>query len=187
MQSGLPLFLGQLIRYPHRVVALAPSSRALAARMAREVPKNHSGPVIELGAGTGKITQALLDHGVADHDIHAFELNADFVALMRRAFPRVNTHHAPAQEMEQLGLTGARAVVSGLPLLSMPNAVQQEIVESAFKAMGPDGVFVQFTYGPNPPVSDGVRRVMGLTWKKSEKIWGNLPPARVYAFRRNLI
>lgn len=187
MQTGLPLFLGQLIRNPHRVVALAPSSEALADRMAQELPEDRTGPVIELGSGTGKITRALIKSGVAPKDIHAFELNRDFVALMQREFPQVNTHHAPAQDMRHLGIRNVRAVVSGLPFLSMPTSVQLEILRASFQAMGNHGVFIQFTYGPNPPVSERVRRVMGLTWEKSEKIWGNLPPARVYAFRRKLI
>lgn len=184
---ALPLFLGQLIRQPHRVVALAPSSEALSRRMAAELPADRTGPVVELGAGTGKITQALLTAGVAPTDLHAFELNEDFVACLNASFPDIHVHHELAQNMGDLGLTDVRAVVSGLPFLSLPKSVQLAILRAAFRAMGPEGVFVQFTYGPNPPVAERVCKALQLKWTKSEKIWGNLPPARVYAFRRNLI
>lgn len=185
--SALPLFLGQLIRRPHRVVALAPSSEALAREMAAALPEERTGPVIELGAGTGKITQALLDAGVAEQDLHAFELNGDFVDCLRDSFPGIHVHHAPAQSMGQLELNNVRAVVSGLPFLSFPKYLQLAILRASFRAMAPDGVFIQFTYGPNPPVAERVRNALGLTWTKSDKVWGNLPPARVYAFRRNLL
>jgi phosphatidylethanolamine/phosphatidyl-N-methylethanolamine N-methyltransferase len=185
--AGLSLFLGQLVRRPHRVVALAPSSQALACRMAAELPDDRTGPVIELGAGTGKITQALLEAGVAPEDLHAFELNPEFVDCLQTQFPQVHIHHAMAQDMGQLPLPQVRAVVSGLPLLSFPKSAQMAILRASFRAMGPMGVFIQFTYGPNPPVAERVRNALGLRWSKSEKIWGNLPPARVYAFRRNLL
>lgn len=187
LQSGLPLFLGQLIRSPHKISAIAPSSVALARRMASELPSDRSGPVVELGAGTGKITQALLDAGVAAQDLHAFELNEEFVDNLHRKFPDIHVHHNMAQDMGKLGLDNVRAVVSGLPFLSMPGSVQLAILRASFAAMGPDGVYIQFTYGPKSPVQERVADALSLTFTKSETIWGNLPPARVYAFRRTAL
>lgn len=184
LQSGLPLFLGQLIRSPHKISAIAPSSAALARRMAMELPMDRSGPVVELGSGTGKITKALLDAGVAPEDLHAFELNQEFVSNLRNAFPGIHVHHNKAQDMGRLGLNNVRAVVSGLPFLSMPGSLQIAILRASFKAMGPDGVYIQFTYGPKSPVQDRVSDALSLTHTKSDTVWGNLPPARVYSFRR---
>jgi len=183
LQSGLPLFLGQLIRSPHKISAIAPSSAALARRMAMELPLDRTGPVVELGAGTGKITRALLEAGVTPDDLHAFELNEEFVDNLRSGFPNIHVHHNKAQEMDQLGLNNVRAVVSGLPFLSMPGSIQHAILRASFKAMGPGGVYIQFTYGPKSPVQDRVSEELALTYTKSETIWGNLPPARVYSFR----
>ncbi|MEO0522913.1 MAG: methyltransferase type 12 [Pseudomonadota bacterium] len=182
MPQDLPLFLGQLIRQPHKVVALAPSSEALARKMALAVPPG-DGPIIELGAGTGKITSALLESGIAESDLHAFELSDEFVDHLQDHFEGVNIHHAPAQHMGKLGLKGARAVVSGLPLLSMPNKIQFSILKATRAALAQNGVFVQFTYGHTPPVAERLRNTFGLTWTRSQIVWGNLPPARVYTFR----
>ena len=182
-QSDLTTFLGQMVRRPHKVVALAPSSERLSQEMAAALPRKRSGAVIELGAGTGKITQALLNAGVAPKDLHAFELNREFVASLRARFPDVHVHHAPAQDLGALGLRKVRAVVSGLPLLSFPPRLQMSILRASYRAMGPEGVFIQFTYGPRPPVCKRVRQALGLHWRVSDKVWGNLPPARVYAFR----
>ncbi len=182
MNSDLRLFLSQMIRQPHKIVALAPSSLALSREMASAVPDG-DGPVVELGAGTGKITDALLDAGIPENDLHLFELNSEFIDLLCGKYPDANVQNAPAQSMGDLGISGkARAVVSGLPLLSMPIQIQREILTAAFDAVKPGGVYIQFTYGPKPPVAEVVRTELGLSWTRSQKIWGNLPPARVYVF-----
>lgn len=186
-QSGLPLFLGQLIRSPRNISAIAPSSMALARQMAAELPTNRTGPVVEFGPGTGKITQALLEAGVAAQDLHAFELNEEFVQLLRRSFSDIHVHHKPAQDLGTLGLGQVRAVVSGLPLLSIPGEIQHEILGAAFRAMGAGGVYIQFTYGPKSPLDEQVAQELALTYTKSRRIWGNLPPATVYSFRSNMV
>ena len=182
MSADLSLFLGQLLRRPHEVVALAPSSEGLARAMAAQVP-NGQGPVMELGAGTGKITRALLESGVAPQDLHAIELQNEFVLHLRSNLPDVHVHHGKAQEIARFAPCPAKAVVSGLPLLSMPNTVQEEILTGVRQVLQPGGSFIQFTYGPTPPVAECLRQAFGLSWTKGKRIWNNLPPARVYAFR----
>ena len=183
MPGDLRLFLGQLFRKPGEVVALAPSSEALAREMCRELSAE-TGLVAELGPGTGKITRAILAAGVAERNITGFELNPAFVDTLRGQFPDADMRHAPAQEVGNLPAGQVDAVISGLPLLSMPNDVQRAIVEGTFRVLKPGGCFVQFTYGPVPPVAQCLREGLRLTWTKSSKVWGNLPPARVYTFRQ---
>ena len=77
-----------------------------------------------------------------------------------------------------------QAVVSGLPLLSMPVSLQHDILSGSFGLLGPQGRYIQFTYGPNPPVARAVRDALSLDWQVSSKIWWNMPPARVYRFFR---
>ncbi len=186
MASDIPLFLGQLLRKPGQVVALAPSSAALAQHMAQAVPDG-SGAVVELGPGTGKITRALLGRGIAASDLHLFELNPDFASHLRDTFPETHIHITGAQNAVDHMDEPVRAVVSGLPLLSMPNHIQDAIVGGAFQMMGRGGVFIQFTYGPVPPINEALRKNLGLRWDVSRKIWGNLPPARVYTFRQSKV
>lgn len=179
--SDLGLFMGQFMRRPHQVVALAPSSRFLCAEMAARIDPA-AGPVIELGAGTGNITQAILDRGVAPEDLHAIEMNPDFCDRLRARFPGLNVHQISAGDVGTLPVEGAQAVISGLPLLSMPLDLQRNILSGTFKCVHPGGSYVQFTYGPKPPVARTVREALGLEWSVSHKIWWNLPPARVYRF-----
>ncbi|MCU4654525.1 methyltransferase domain-containing protein [Roseibacterium sp. SDUM158016] len=181
--SDLALFLGQLVRRPHQVVALAPSSRFLCAEMVAEIDPG-AGPVIELGAGTGNITQAILGRGVAPENLHSIEMNPDFCDRLRARFPGLNVHKMSAGDVGELPVEKAQAVVSGLPLLSMPVALQRDILSGSFARLAPGGTYVQFTYGPKPPVTRAVREELGLDWRVSGKIWWNLPPARVYRFYR---
>lgn len=183
MSGDLGLFWGQLFRRPDQVVALAPSSRALAEEMAAHLDPR-AGPVIELGAGTGRITRAVLARGFAPDQIHAVEMNPKFCDALRARFPGLNVHCRSAADIGGLAVQNAQAVISGLPLLSMPLALQQAILAGSFAQLGSRGAFIQFTYGPRPPIRAELRAAMGLTWSKSSRIWGNLPPARVYCFRR---
>jgi phosphatidylethanolamine/phosphatidyl-N-methylethanolamine N-methyltransferase len=178
------LFVGQLIRRPHEVVALAPSSRFLCAEMAAQIAPD-DGPVIELGAGTGNITQAILGRGLAPHMLHSIEMNRDFCTRLRLRFPGVQIHAMSAGDVGTLPVSDAQAVVSGLPLLSMPVALQRDILTGSFQRLRPGGTFVQFTYGPKPPVARMLREELGLCWDVSRKIWWNMPPARVYRFTKS--
>jgi phosphatidylethanolamine/phosphatidyl-N-methylethanolamine N-methyltransferase len=104
--------------------------------------------------------------------------------LLQRRFPGVQVLRLDAREVEQAPLDDVGAVISGLPLLSIPTPAQREIVGGAFRLMRPGGVFVQFTYGWRPPVDRPVREALGLDWEVSPRVLGNLPPARVYTFRQ---
>ena len=77
------------------------------------------------------------------------------------------------------------AVISGVPTLPMPDALQAAILGAALRMMKPGAPFVQITYGPVPPLSEAVRQRFGLSHMKSARIWNNLPPARVYIFRQS--
>ena len=179
--SDLALFMGQLLRRPHQVVALAPSSRGLCAEMVAELDPQ-GGPVIELGAGTGNITRAILEAGIAPQDCHSIEMNPEFCDRLRARFPGLNVHCMSAGDCGALAVEGVQAVVSGLPLLSMPVPLQRAILTGFAAKVRPGGSYVQFTYGPKPPVARSVREELGLSWRVSPRIWWNLPPARVYRF-----
>ncbi len=127
MISGdLPLFLGQLLRNPREISAVVPSSRALATAMAAGLTPGH-GPVAEFGPGTGRITRGIIARGIAPEDLTLYEMNAASCGRLRQSFPGVHVVNRPAQQAARDFDGTLAAVVSGLPLLSMPEAVQNEI------------------------------------------------------------
>jgi phosphatidylethanolamine/phosphatidyl-N-methylethanolamine N-methyltransferase len=166
--------------------AVSPSGRFLARMMARAVDPAGSGPIVELGAGTGPITQALLSRGVDPRRLILVEYDGAFCRLLRQRFPRVQVLQADAYALTR-SLAGvldepAAAMVSSLPLLNKPDAQRVALLEEAFQLMAPHGSFVQFTYGMRSPVP----RAAALEFEAdvSPPVWLNLPPARVWVYRR---
>jgi phosphatidylethanolamine/phosphatidyl-N-methylethanolamine N-methyltransferase len=183
LSSDLALFRRRLLRNPRQVSAIAPSSRALARAMTLGLG-TQSGKVVEFGPGTGRFTEAILSRGVPPENLTLFELDEEFAGYLRARFPGVTVHQRPAQEAAELVGGGVSAVISGLPLLSMPPQVREGIVDAAFRVLAPRGRFVQFTYGPRPPLAPETIAALGLTVNKGHRVWANLPPATVYRFRR---
>jgi len=181
--SDLSLFLGQFLRRPSEIRAIVPTGRAAANEMARPVTRQMEA-VAEIGAGTGTITRAILASGLSPERLELYELNAAFCDRLRQRFPRTVVHNLPAQEMVNVGYRELDAVISGVPTLLMPDALQAAIVGAALSRMKRGAPFVQITYGPRPPLSEVVRARFNLTHVKSPRIWANLPPARVYIFRQ---
>jgi phosphatidylethanolamine/phosphatidyl-N-methylethanolamine N-methyltransferase len=177
------LFTRRLLNNPRRVSAVAPSSRALARAMVEGIGPA-TGRVVEFGPGTGRFTEALLKAGVLPRNLTLFELDPAFVPHLRARFPGVEVRLAGADTAADHVKPGVGAVVSGLPLLSMPDAVRAAILTAAFDILAPGAPFVQFTYGPRAPVPEATLSRLGLKAVGGRKVWANLPPARVYRFQR---
>ena len=181
--SDTLLFFRQLLSRPKQVSAIAPSSRWLARAMAQDLGQA-TGRVVEFGPGTGVLTKGILAAGVKPQNLTLFEMSADFATHLRQTFPGVTVHNAGAQTATTHVPKGAGAVISGLPLLSMPLEIRESIVRAAFDVLSPTGIYVQFTYGPRPPISDDQIAALGLKVTQTAHVWRNLPPARVFTFRR---
>jgi len=178
------LILGLWLRSPFEIGAVAASSGPLARAMARQVNPSRPGLVVELGGGTGAITEALLDRGVAPGRLVILERHPRLHALLRQRFPAATVIQGDAAHLRQLlaahGLRGVRAVVSGLPLLAMAEPQQRAIVNSAMDVLSPGGRFVQFSYGPACPVPQKLRKQLGVRARSVANVLWNLPPARVW-------
>ena len=169
--------------------AISPSGRMLAARMAAYVERDSDRPVIELGPGTGPVTEALLAQGVATERLVLIEFNPDFCAALRRRFPAVTVimgdAYELAQTLEAAGIDHVSAIVSSLPLLTHPEAKRLKLLNDAFAVLKSGGPFIQFTYSFQSPMPLTVadQPVAGISAEVSPVIWMNLPPARVWTYR----
>src|ERR1700730_14402096 len=79
-------FIRSWFERPLSTGAVMPSGRVLARTMARYVDPVASGPVVELGPGTGPVTEALVDHGVDPARLMLVEFNPDFCRLLRARY-----------------------------------------------------------------------------------------------------
>jgi len=178
-------FLRSWIEKPLHMGAVMPSSKLLARTMAQYVDVDSKGPVIELGPGTGAITNALIEHGVDQKRLVLVEYNPGFCALLRDRYPHAKVVQGDAYalraSLDKVLDAPASAVVSGLPLVTKPMLTRLKLIRDAFVALAPGAPFVQFTYSVAPPIP---KSLPGVTTEASERIWMNLPPARVWVYRK---
>jgi phosphatidylethanolamine/phosphatidyl-N-methylethanolamine N-methyltransferase len=179
-------FIRSWIERPLSIGAVTPSGKVLARAMARYVDPNSTGPVVELGPGTGPVTEALVEAGVEPSRLVLVEFNPSFCRILRSRYPAATLVQGDAYSMrrllETLLLQPAAAVVSGLPLITKPIKMRLRLLRDAFDLMVPGAPFVQFTYSVASPLP---RRFGGFSVEASERIWLNLPPARVWVYRRS--
>jgi len=178
-------FLRSWIEKPLHMGAVMPSSKLLARTMAQYVDVESTGPVVELGPGTGAITNALIEHGVDQKRLVLVEYNPGFCALLRDRYPHAKVVQGDAYKLRDSLLkvldVPASAVVSGLPLVTKPMLTRLKLMRDAFVALAPGAPFVQFTYSVAPPIP---KSLPGVSTEASERIWMNLPPARVWVYRK---
>ena len=175
------LFLRELARDPKSIGAICSSSERLGIRMAQYIELHENGWVVELGGGTGAITQALLLHGVAANRLIVIEKSRGLAAHLRNRFPKIRVIHGDAADMDIIlkESLSIRAVVSGLPLRSIPKNAVTSITDACVSILHPQGRLIQFTYAPcgaSPWLRAGLEKIGG------ETVWSNIPPARVEIF-----
>ena len=179
-------FIRSWMASPLKVSAVAPSGASLARLMTCEIEAG-AGPVLELGPGTGVFTRALLAKGVPEQDLTLVEFGADFAHMLSARFPEARVLRMDATQLTHTPLfdeAAVAAVVSGLPLLSIPAHSVEAILAGAFAYLRPGASFYQFTYGPRCPVPRAVMERLGLQAHRVGRTVRNLPPAAVYRIGR---
>ncbi len=181
-------FVIAALRAPMKIGGFLPSSRSLARAMASGVDLQREGHVVELGAGTGVVTHALIQAQVPLDRLVVIERDERLHEIICNHFPHVNILKADAieldKELEKIGVTKVGTVVSSLPFLVMPEFVRNAIQAQMAKVIGDEGVIVQFTYGPKSPILPAQLKALGLVGKRKKLVLGNVPPAHVWLYSR---
>jgi len=170
---------------PLKMGTFTPSGRALAEAMVEHSSFDPAGWTLEIGPGTGAITQVLIDRGVPPERLVCIEYDADFCRLLEKRFPSLVVIKGDALKLDQvLGRFADRqfsGVLSGIPLLNLPKAKRRPFIESALDRLVPGGNVTQLSYGfltPQEPVP-GL-----LLVDKSKWITASFPPGRIWTYRR---
>ena len=178
-------FIRSWIEKPLATGAVMPSGKPLARTMAQCVDPRKSGPIVELGPGTGAVTAALVEQGIDPSRMVLVEFNASFCRLLRHRYPEATVIQGDAYGLRRtigaLLRQPAAAVVSGLPLFNKPLRSRLRLLADAFALLSPGAPFVQFTYALVSPIP---RDLSGVRFQASDRIWLNVPPARVWIYRK---
>ena len=166
---------------------MAPSGPALAALISSEISPE-IGRVLELGTGKGALTEAILERGISESDLVLVERRPDFANVLRQRFPTAQVESIDAVRVAALAHhfqdKPLGAIVSGLPLLTMPSDKVDAILEAAFMLLKPDGALYQFTYAARSPVPRNRLAKLGLEAHRIGWAFLNIPPASVYRIER---
>jgi phosphatidylethanolamine/phosphatidyl-N-methylethanolamine N-methyltransferase len=178
-------FIRSWLEKPLSTGAVMPSGRFLARAMARLVDTEVPGPVVELGPGTGPVTEALVEQGVDPARLVLVEFNPVFCRLLRSRYPEATVVQGDAYRLKHLLGSllrePAAAIVSGLPLFNKPLRTRLRLIADAFGLLLPQAPFIQFTYAVVSPIP---RNLPGVHARSTERIWRNLPPAQVWVYRK---
>jgi len=181
------LFLREWFANPLRTGAVAPSSPKLAAAMAEWLPTDPENYVLELGPGTGAVTQALLKYGLREDRLVAIERNPTMADLLRKRFPQARIITGDAWQLDHLlqrcrtPVSHVGAVISSLPLLNFPPEQAEALAEKILSVLHPHGNWVQYSYNLGKKQPRGAQR---FHLHASKIIWLNLPPARVSVYAK---
>jgi len=181
--------LGEFVRKPTSVGAVAPSSWRLAELITDAAGLERASVVLEFGPGTGAFTEVILRKLNPDAAFFAIEANASFADATRKRCPGVQVFHDSAvsvrEHLEASGQTSCDCIVSGLPFSSFSPAQQDEMLAAVHDALIPGGTFVTFAYFGSLfwPLGRRFRKRLREQFSEvsaSQMVWRNIPPAFVY-------
>jgi phosphatidylethanolamine/phosphatidyl-N-methylethanolamine N-methyltransferase len=180
--NPLRLFLSEIARTPRQMGTVWPSSPALANAMARWLPEQKDQLMLELGPGTGIVTEKLLAAGLPEERLVAVEKSERLAGFLRERFPKARIIAGDALELDRvLGGMKFGAVFSSLPLkIFSPDEVER-ISAAIHNALVPGAHWVQYSY----QIVNGHAPAKSFHPVDSEIVWQNLPPAKVSVYRRS--
>jgi phosphatidylethanolamine/phosphatidyl-N-methylethanolamine N-methyltransferase len=176
-------FLKALLTHPKAVGAVIPSSPALAKAIARQIdPK--AGAVLEIGPGTGVISEAILERGIAPARLTLVEYDEELARHLAARFPNVHVIQGDAFDLDHSlrghGGPPFGAIVSSLPLLNHPMPRRLAYMGAVTRRLAPGAPLIQFSYGAHAPVVPPP----GFTVVRTAQVWANIPPAKVWVYRK---
>jgi phosphatidylethanolamine/phosphatidyl-N-methylethanolamine N-methyltransferase len=177
------LFFRRWLANPLQMGSIVPSSPALCRMLVRHAT-TPDGLVLELGAGTGVISRALLDAGLPPRRLVVVEIVPDMADHLRAVLPGARVEQGDARDLPALLQdldTRIGAVICGVPLVLLPLEQQLRFIRS-MTAVAPDCGFLHYSYCATSPLS---RRKLDLSAQRLGWTPRNFPPASVWHYRPN--
>lgn len=177
------IFFKSLIRAPLKTGAFLPSSRNLASFVSSHLSCSNDGYIVEIGAGTGSLTKAILKKGVCPSRLIIIEMQPVFAEFLRKLFPDVIVIEGDAKNLQKIlpeyVLGKVHTIVSGIPMVNLKFAEQLSIIKACKQVLTPLGSLIQFTYRPGSPLPS---EKLGIYKKYLGSVLLNMPPASVWRY-----
>jgi phosphatidylethanolamine/phosphatidyl-N-methylethanolamine N-methyltransferase len=181
-------FLAAWLRAPLKMGAVLPSSAALAREMAKLVDLRRPGFVVELGAGTGVVTHALLKAGLSPERLVVVEHDRKFHEILTASFQGLAIVCGDAADLDRIvkaqGIKQVNAVVSSLPFITLKKSVRTAIMPQIAALLHKGSTLIQFTFGIYSPISNAEQLKYGITGKRMKIVMVNVPPAHVWVYEK---
>lgn len=185
--SSTTLFIKELVNQPRQVGAVLPSSKKLAKAMAKWLPKDSHGLVLELGPGTGVVTDALIERGMAQERLVAIEMSAKMAEHLQKRYPKATIINGDAFKLDEIlkkhTPKGSKVdvVFSSLPLLNFEPSLADDLARKIKAVLPPDGKLIQYSYNV---ANKQPKAAAHFHFVASDLIWLNVPPARVIVYKK---
>jgi phospholipid N-methyltransferase len=149
------LFLQKFLKHGITIASIWPSSKALSRATISEIDWDRVKLVVELGAGTGPITDQIARRVQSHTKLIAIERDADFVKILQKRFsshPNVEIVHSDVRHLDTIlkerGIKHVDAFVSGLPTPTLPKPVRNRMLACVRRYLVDGGVFSNITEIP---------------------------------------
>ncbi len=183
----LLLFWAEIARSPRQVGSLIPSGQPLGRAMTDAVTDAPPGYVVEIGAGTGAITESLAAIRFEFDAFTVIERSPSLTAALMRRFPRLEIIAGCASMLLDMSFPKDRplTVVSSIPFRSLPQAElhHMERVIAALSRHEGGFRFIQYSYSLGAPFRNPAP---DFTWRRLKTIFANVPPATVWVLQKEL-
>jgi phosphatidylethanolamine/phosphatidyl-N-methylethanolamine N-methyltransferase len=179
------IFFKSLLRSPLKTGAFFPSSKNLALSISSfvDIPDEDE-YIVELGAGTGRLTSAILARGVPGSQLIVLEMQPSLAKFLNKNFPQITVIEGNAADLASVlppkVIGKITTVVSGIPMVNLRFREQQEIVKACQSVMKIDGSLLQFTYRPGSPLPSNK---LGLGQRYLGHVLMNMPPAAIWEYK----
>lgn len=176
-------FYKQLLKKPRTIGAVLPSSRHLSYMLAAMVsPLLPEQKVLEIGPGTGVITQALLKSGVVFDQLTLLEYCQSMVDELQQQWPLLSIVQGDAKWLGQDVVVDQQFnwIISSLPLFSMSLSDRNQVVRAINGLLLQNGHLISLTY--NLFQRSPFQLLPGIEQVSHQTIIRNIPPARIDHF-----
>lgn len=186
-------FLTQFIIHPTKTGAILPSNNKLCELITDTADLQNVSTVVELGSGTGVITEKILQKKAEDTTFFALEINPAFVESTKTKCPEAVVYQSSAENimkhLELHGESGCDRIISSLPWSTFNRQMQKTLLDSIYDVLNPGGLFLTYAYvlGIVAPSAWKFRKKIYAKFDHvttSRTVWSNVPPAFIYICKK---